>query len=58
VCTPQVIFIESIVTNPEIIESNVNETLLRSPEYRDMSQVSHRTFSIPASAHADARGSQ
>lgn len=57
-CTPQVIFIESIVTNPEIIESNVNETLLRSPEYRDMSQVSHRTFSIPASAHADARGSQ
>lgn len=68
VCTPQVIFIESIVTNPEIIESNVNETLLRSPEYRDMSQVSHRTLSVRvrvsgkhhvlAPPHADARGSQ
>ena len=34
----QVIFIESICTSPEIFESNIHQTILRSPEYRDMSQ--------------------
>ena len=35
----QVIFIESICTIPELIENNIHQTILRSPEYRDMPQV-------------------
>lgn len=34
-----VIFIESICTIPEIIASNVHQTILRSPEYRDLSDA-------------------
>ncbi len=34
-----VIFIESICTIPEIIQTNVHQTILRSPEYADMSEA-------------------
>jgi 6-phosphofructo-2-kinase / fructose-2,6-biphosphatase 4 len=30
-------FIESICTDPEIIESNIHQTVIRAPEYKGMS---------------------
>lgn len=34
-----VIFIESICTVPEIVASNIHQTILRSPEYSDLSEA-------------------